>query len=397
MAYTEQPAQTHVPRRAAGAIIILTWTHFLNDGMANYLPGILPFILTQRHIPLALAGTLMTALGLGQGLQPLSGWIADRIGGRVLVLGGVALSTLGAALIGLSHPLWLLLTLLLFTGVGNTAFHPQALSLAREQAGRRPGGLMSVFLVGGEVGRSLGPLAAGVVVHRWGLSWIWILAIPLMATYPWIARFVPQPKPRPRTGAAIRLAHHTKPAAALVAYAMVRSGIIAEMVILAPLMWSQHGGSLVIGAALDTVFIGVGIVGNLLGGTLQDRVGQPSVLWGTSILAILLLTAFNTLSGGWEWPVLAVLGVAVFGSFTTTMLIGQDIFRETPALGSGISLGLSNALGAALTFPLTYVAARVGDAAAVWILAVLTVITMPAIRWMPVASFSANVPKRSNQ
>ncbi len=361
----------------------LTWTHFLNDGIANYLPGILPFILSQRHVPAALAGGFMSALLLAQGLQPLSGWLADRLGGRVMVLGGVALSTLSAALIGWAHPAWLLIMLLILTGVGNTAFHPQALSITRSRVGARQGAVMSVFLVGGEVGRSLGPLAAGVVVHRWGLHWIWLLALPLVVTYPWVMKVIPPAAKKPRQGAAIAFNRHLKPASALLGYSIVRSATTYEMVTLSPILWHQRGGSLVVGSALVTVLIGIGIVGNLLGGAMNDRFGKGAVLAGTSVLAIISMAGFASLQGFWIWPVLGVMGIALFGSSSTTMLIGQDIFPENPALGSGVALGLANGLGAILVIPLTYLAAKWGDATIVWILAALTLGTIPTIWGMP--------------
>lgn len=379
-----------ISRRAPGrplhVLSWMTWTHFLNDGIANYFPGVLPFILDNAHIPVALAGTLMTALGLGQGLQPVSGWIADRIGGRSLVLGGVALSTIAAALIGWAHPLWLLLCLLFFTGIGNTAFHPQALSLTRKQLGQRPGGGMAVFLVGGEIGRSLGPLAAGLVVYHWGITWIWVMAIPLAVTYPFVIRALPRQEPRRQTFSQIPFKKHIKPTTALLIYSLVRSGIIYEISTIAPIMWHQRGGSLVTGASLITVFIGVGIVGNLLGGTLDHRLGKRSLLLASSGLTALTLLAFIESQGFWEWPVLGLMGIALFGTLTTTMLVGQDIFSENPALGSGIALGLANALGAILAFPLTYIAGRVGDGTTVWMLIVLTLIAMPSIWWMPLKS-----------
>ncbi|MCY0898106.1 MAG: MFS transporter [Firmicutes bacterium] len=362
----------------------LTWTHFLNDGIANYLPGILPFILSERHVPVALAGAFMTALGLGQGLQPLSGWIADRLGGRLLVLGGVALSTLGAALVGWAHPVWLILLLLLFTGIGNTAFHPQALSLTRSQLGGKPGFGMSVFLVGGEIGRSLGPLAAGVVVHALGLSWLWLLALPLLITYPWVLRVVPPLPRRTQRQAPIHFRRHAKPALALLVYTLVRSGTAYEITTLSPIIWHQRGGSLVTGAALVTVLIGVGIAGNLVGGILNDRVGKSAILYGTSALSAISLAGFVLLHGFWIWPVLGLMGIALFGSASTTMLIGQDIFKENPALGSGIALGLANGLGAIMVIPITYIAARTTDATAVWILVALTLISMPAVLGMPI-------------
>lgn len=362
----------------------LSWTHFLNDGIANYLPGVLPFILTERHVPEALAGSFMTALLLGQSLQPLSGWIADRIGGRSLVLGGVVLSTVAAAMVGFSHPIWLILSFLLLTGIGNTAFHPQALSITRTHVGKRQGLGMAVFLVGGEIGRSLGPLAAGLVVHHYGLQWIWLLAVPLILTYPWIVKAIPAQPKRTNQRPPIAFDRHIKPASALLAYALVRSATIYEIITLAPIMWHKEGGSLVTGAALVSVLIGVGIIGNLGGGGLNDRIGKRFVLFSTSLLAILSLMAFNTLHGVWIWPTLGIMGIALFGASSTTTLIGQDIFSENPALGSGVALGLANGLGAIMVIPLTYVAAQTSDALTVWILIALTLITIPTIMAMPV-------------
>lgn len=369
--------------RPRAVLAWITWAHFLNDGVANYLPGILPFIVAVRHVPAGLAGSFMTALLLGQSLQPLSGWVADRIGGRALLLGGVTLSTLAGATIGWAGPVWMVLGLLLLTGIGNTAFHPQALSLTRRLVASRQGLGTSVFLVGGEIGRSLGPLAAGFVVSRLGLPWIWVVAIPYCLTVPGLLRIVPEQPRRDRQVPPIAWRRHLRPAGALLLFSTVRSATIYEVITLAPIRWHQTGGSLVSGAALVTTLIGVGIVGNLAGGAVNDRVGRRSVLLATTAVAIIALLAFITLGGGWIWPVLGLMGVALFGSGASTMLIGQQIFRENPALGSGVALGLANGLGAILVIPLTWIAAHLQDATAVWILIGLTVVTAPTIWAMP--------------
>jgi len=368
------------PRLALGW---LTWTHFLNDGIVNYLPGILPLVIIARHVPVALAGSLMTALLLGQGLQPLSGWLADHIGGRSLVLGGVALSTVSAALFGFAHPVWLVLSLLLLTGIGNTAFHPQALAITRGLVGKRQGIGTSVFLVGGEIGRSLGPLAAGLVVSRFGLDWVWLLALPFLISLPVVLRVMPRQPMTHRNAPPIVWRKHFKPASAMLGYSLVRSATIYEMVTLAPLIWHQRGGSLVTGSALVSTLIGVGIVGNLFGGVVTDRIGKRVVLMVTSLLALVSLYAFINLGGAWVWPILGVMGIGLFGSSATTMLIGQDIFSENPGIGSGVALGLSNGLGAVMVLPLTYVAAHWHADIAIWILIILTIITIPTIWAMP--------------
>jgi FSR family fosmidomycin resistance protein-like MFS transporter len=298
-------------------------------------------------------------------------------------LGGVGLSTLSAAVFGWAHPVWLVLTLLLLTGIGTTIFHPQALSITRRLVGQRQGMGTSIFLVGGEVGRSLGPLAAGLVVSRLGIQWLWLMAVPFLLTMPAIFRIVPSQPIARRSASPLVLSRHLKPASALLLYSLVRSATIYEMVTLAPLIWHQRGGSLVSGAALVSTLVGVGIIGNLAGGAVTDRTGKRGVLVATSILATLSLYGFIVLPGAWIWPILGLMGIALFGSSSTTMLIGQDIFAENPGLGSGVALGLANGLGALMVLPLTYVAAHWNGDTTVWILVLLTLLTIPTVWAMP--------------
>ncbi|MBX5466710.1 MAG: MFS transporter [Firmicutes bacterium] len=350
--------------------------------MANYLPGVLPVLAAVRHVPVAWAGSFMTALLLGQGLQPLAGWWADRVGGRRFVLAGVTLSTFSAALVGWVRPLPVIWGLLLLTGIGNTLFHPQAMTAARTLAGRREGTSMSAFLVGGEVGRGIGPLAATVVAVHWGLSRLWLLALPLAVTWLPLWRVTPSaPRRRPAVGG-IHWRQHLGPAAALVGFAALRSGATYTVVTLAPLIWHHRGGTLVAGAGLVTTLIGIGIVGNLGGGVVSDRLGRGAVLLGSTVLTAVMLALFTAADHFWIWPTLALLGIALFASSPVTLLMGQDIFAENPAFGSGVALGLANGIGALMVFPLTYVAARMGYDTAIWVLVAMTVASWPLVAWL---------------
>ncbi len=362
---------------------VLIWQHFLNDGLANYLPGILPALAVDRHVPLPLIGVLMTALILGQSLQPLTGWWADRLGGRKFILGGLLLTTLGTVLVGLSHSLVMMGLWLLMTGIGNTLFHPQALTAARTLGLGREGFFMSTFLVGGELGRGLGPLAAGFLVASFGMRGIMWLAVPYVLTLPWMIKATPQMVPRKRSRTPLRWRQHLRPATALVVFSTARSVATYGVITLAPIMWHEHGGSLVGSASLVTVMVGLGVAGNLAGGMASDRIGRGRVLRLTTMGAVLFLGIFGVTNGIWEWPVLALLGMALFGSGPTTMLIGQDIFSENPALGSGIALGLANGLGALLVIPIAAIAGQWGDRDIMWLLALLLLTTLPTVAMMP--------------
>ncbi len=365
-----------VPRLPYWAMV---WSHLNNDALANYLPGILPAIAVARHIPLLLLGSLVTALTLGQALQPLAGMWSDRIGGRRLVLAGILLAAL--ATFGVSYaPTYPLLAGSLFlTGLGSTIYHPQALAVTRTLGQGRAGVSMSGFLVGGEAGRALGPLAAGLVVALAGLTHLWLLAVPLLLTWLWLRAEVPSLPRRQGPSPKIDWSRHARPATSLLLFTTLRAASVAALVTFVPLIYRAEGGSLVAGASLVTTLIGVGVAGNLAGGAVRDRLGAAPVLWASTALAILAAAALTQASGAWMWVVLAVLGIAVFSTGPITILLGQDIFTENPALGSGIALGLGNGLGALALLPLSYLAQSAGLGAGLWAVVVLGALSMLAV------------------
>ncbi len=386
-------ATTSIPTRRQPAtadhrtgFAALMWGHLANDALANYLPGLLPLIAIERHVPLILLTSLVTILMFGQALQPLSGLLADRIGGRWFVLGGPLLSVVGVTLVALSPAYVGMAVGLFLSGIGTTLFHPQAMALTRSLAGKRPGLTMSAFMVGGEFGRAIGPLVATLLATAAGLDHLWLVGVFVVLTWPWLWRVVPPLAKRTATQAPVQFRLHLRPALALVAFNGLRAGAISTVTTLVPLLWRDHGGSVILGASLVTTMIGIGIVGNLAGGLMRDRFGSATVLWGSSIFGTLLLAALPFAQGYALWPILALVGIALFSSSPVTTLIGQDIFKENPALGSGISAGMGNAVGALLILPIGYAASRIGLSRGLELGAVLLVLAFLSIRPLLIAT-----------
>ena len=202
------PADTRAGRSPVAPLLGLAWLHFLNDGAANFLPGILPAILVGLHAGAAWASGIMAALLIGQGFQPFAGWLSDRLGGKTLAILGVSGTTLGLILVGPSRGLPTLLAALALIGVSNALFHPQSLALARSLAKRRHGAIMSVFLVGGELGRGLYPLVASLAVAHFTTSGLWIVALPAIMSIPLIAPLLPSLAPRAANAAPVHWRRH---------------------------------------------------------------------------------------------------------------------------------------------------------------------------------------------
>jgi len=383
MATASQLEYSAEPAAPAGRLLGLTWAHLLNDGSANYLPGILPALLISLNEPVAMAGAFMASLILAQSLQPLSGYLADRLGGKSLIILGLAGSAIGGGLLGFAHNVWLGIALLAMIGVGNTLFHPQALAAVRSVAGSRHGLSMSVFLVGGELGRGLWPSVASALVVSHGLAALWVTAIPALFTLPLLSRWAPSLPARRAHLAHIDWRGKLRPLAALVGFGSLRSLTIFGAVTFIPILWHLRGGGLVAGASIITTLLVVGIVGNLAGGHLSDRLGYRGPLVVTSLAGALLIALLPMAAGVWLWVAAGVLGIAMFSSLPVTVLIGQSIFPENRALGSGVSLGATNALGSVGVLTLGFVAGKFGVDLVLYVLAAASLLS---------ALFAAMVP-----
>ncbi|MHB1670880.1 MAG: MFS transporter [Acidiferrobacter sp.] len=362
------PAESLTRRSPVIALLGLSWLHFLNDGAANFLPGVLPAILVALHRGPAWASVIMATLLIGQALQPLMGWLSDRVGGRAATLLGASGTSLGIVLVGQSDHLPTLLAALVLIGASNAAFHPQSLALARSLAGKGHGATMSAFLVGGELGRGLYPLIASLAVASFGTPGLWVVALPALLTIPFIAPLLPPLARRPAHAAPLQWRRHAGPAASLIAYVSLRSFVLYALVTFLPILANRSGTSLIGGASLISVLLVVGVIGNISGGLIADRLGRPVVLVGSSLLTALLIATY-LVSGGWiSWAVLGLLGIALFSALPVSVLAGQDIFPENRGLGSGIALGLGNSLGALLLLAFGAQTSAHGVHAAMWML-----------------------------
>lgn len=364
-----------------GRLTALGWLHFLNDGSANYLPGVLPAILIALGLDVNLAGAAMTALVAGQILMLATGWLADRLGGRSLILIGVIGTSIGGALLGVAPSAWTLLVLLVLMGVFNALFHPQAMSSARLLGGNRQGLCMSLYLIGGEIGRGLWPLLASLVVVYLGLHQLWILAVPMLLTAlpSWLC--LPKQAPRRKSAPRIQWRSQARPMLAVVSFCYLRALAVFGASTFLPVLWHIRGHSLVSGAATVTVLLLVGIVGNAGGGHWSDRIGRRPVLLVSSTASAVLLALFLVLDGPAQWIVLAILGVVMFAYLPIAVLMGQDLFPQDRSFGSGLTLGFSNGTAGLTLVGLGAMAHAWGSTAVLWLLVgVLAVTALIAIR-----------------
>src|ERR1041384_8225897 len=156
--------------------------HLGTDFSNGALPALLPFLRDKFSLSYTLAAALMLSSAASSSLvQPLFGLWSDRRGAIWLLPGGVAIAGVGIALASAASSYWLVLLLVVLSGFGVAAYHPEGSKFAAYASGERRASGMSAFSIGGNLGYALGPIVATPLVVWLGLGGGVLLAVPCLA------------------------------------------------------------------------------------------------------------------------------------------------------------------------------------------------------------------------
>lgn len=366
-----------------------TFAHFLNDFYVSFLAPLLPLVVAKFDLSLALAGLLATVLTTSAAMsQPLFGAIADRMQRRTFVVLGPVLTVLAMGLMGLAPTYGLLIILLLIAGTGTASFHPQGASTAWEASGRRKGTGLSVFVSGGELGYSLGPLLIALAVAAWGLRATWMVAVPGVVACALLWRSIPPRRELPARphGNTLRsdLLAAIGPLAMLWFIVVFRSVLISAYQTFLPLLLNERGGSIVAGGLAVFLFGGIGTIGGVSGGTLSDRFGRRKVLALSLVLGAPLLLAFVRTQGPWAYVFLACGGIALYLSAAITIVMAQELMPHRASVASSIVMGLAwGTAGLSLTGVGALADVFGLERTLIWVLG-LAVVALVAVGFLPV-------------
>jgi FSR family fosmidomycin resistance protein-like MFS transporter len=354
------------------AVVMLSLGHFATDVSQGALPALLPFLITEYQLSYTAAAFIVFAANITSTIiQPLFGYLADRASKPWLMPVAMLFSGFGIGLVGVAGHYLLVLVLVMLSGVGVAAFHPEGARQVHRLTGGKNASAMSVFGVGGTLGFAVGPALATAAVLRWGMSGTLVLTVPalVMASALLARRIALSPSAAAgREAAASAIGGHGRdawgPFARLTGTVVARAMLFYALNTFIPLyLVNVLQASKAEGAAALTVFALSGVVGNLLGGHVADRLGQIRVACGGFLLLIPLIPALLWVTS----PVLIIgllvpIGVAVSSTYSPLILLGQRYLPNHVGLSSGVTLGIAISIGGVAT----PILGRVADAYGLW-------------------------------
>src|ERR687893_222822 len=213
------------------AMAVLSAGHLFTDVNQGAVAALIPFLVAERGLSLAAAGTLVLAATLSSSIvQPLFGFFSDRTPLAVLMPLGVMLGGVGIALVGVAPNYSLILISTILSGLGVAAFHPESARFANYVSGARRARGMSFFSVGGNAGFALGPVVVTPLVLAFGLPGTLFLALPaavmcavLFHEIPRMLGFKPESIEREKGEPAVVAPEHWGPFVRMIGVVTVRS------------------------------------------------------------------------------------------------------------------------------------------------------------------------------
>jgi FSR family fosmidomycin resistance protein-like MFS transporter len=342
---------------AFSVLAAISFCHMLNDMMQSLLPAIYPILKDSYGLTFGQIGFLtFTFQFTASLLQPLIGFYTDKHPQPYSLAVGMGFSFTGLLLLSLADSYPLLLAAAALVGTGSAVLHPESSRVARMAAGSRPGLAQSLFQMGGNLGSSIGPLFAAVVVLRHGqgsVAWFALAAVVGMTLLFGVGRWY----------AAHGMARMRAQAPRQRETALSRGRVAAALGILIALMLSKF----VYTASFTSyytfyllerfevsvraaqlylfVYLVAVAVGTLAGGALGDRFGRKFVIW-FSILGVLPFTLALPYANLFWTAVLSVpIGFILASAFPAIVVYGQELVPFRVGTVAGLFFGLAFGLG----------------------------------------------------
>jgi FSR family fosmidomycin resistance protein-like MFS transporter len=359
--------------------------HALHDTFSAFLATLIPELRTVFSLTLTQAGWLSAAMTLPAVLNPLIGYLDERINLRWLVLLAPAVTATALSAMGVMPNYVALLLLLSLAGFSSAVFHAIAPALIAQYSGMRTGRGMSVFMAAGETGRSLGPIiaawAAGTLtLHKmWPLASIaWVVSIFL------IIRLGHLPAaPRRQTslrGLAPRAWRLFFP---IILLTFSRNFLVNALGTFLPSLLESEGASLLQGGIALAIYQLAGIAGALAGGSLSDRFGRRSVLLAAMLISSTVTFLFLNTSGLISLGILVIIGGTNLAVQPIMLALVQDHFPEARSMANGIYLGITFISFAITAVLIGWVGEMTGLREAFYICAAISLLSLPLLYLLP--------------
>lgn len=371
------------PDRSRAKVLLIAAAHCINDTFASFLPTFIPYIKETLGLNYAFASALNSVMGIQHIImQPLIGYMSDRVRRPMFILFGPIMCGLGATLLPNAPTYGLALLCTAVWGIGSAMYHSQgAGGIGYAAKPERLTESLTIYNIGGTLGTMLSPLIAIGLVRSVGYKGVPLAVLPTLLLAVAVIRVMPvlnegaakhERKGFFRTFGALFAVLYP-----LWFIAMIRDLVTQGVRFFLPLQITEHGGDLgEVGTILFLIMLGSSLA-MVPAGWLTRRYGAKRLLVTTLTASgcALLCAPFV---GGIIRSILYIVGVSLMmATLPSTVSLAQQIVPGDRSVASSIVMGLAWGVSNILMTPAGGIADVFGIRATMIMIGILPFICLP--------------------
>ncbi|MBA3075062.1 MAG: MFS transporter [Anaerolineae bacterium] len=369
-------------------VTALSIGHWIFDTYQAFLPAFLPIFLNTFSLTNMQGGALSAFNQFPSLIQPVIGYISDRRNLRWIVILAPAISAVTMSLLGVVPGYWTIALLLMIAGFSSAGLHAVGPAIAGKLSGNKIGRGMSFWMVAGEVGRALGPLAVVTVIKFFGLK-----STPLLMIFGLGASVLLYFKLRKIPNHSVPNDELTnwRPALKKVApFVLAISAINLSVAFLAsgistflPIYLTGQGSTLWFAGASLTILQIAGVAGALVSGIWSDKIGRKPLLISAILISPIALVLFVYTSGFLRIVFLLIMGFAMISVQPVLMAWIQQSYPDQRALANGSYMAITFVIRSGIVIVIGWMGDQLGLSNAFLVCAGIMLITLPIVMLTP--------------
>lgn len=362
------PANVKTGKTVFSILTAISFSHLLNDMIQSLILAIYPLLQADFSLSFVQIGMITLTYQIAASiLQPIIGYYTDKYPQPYSLPIGMGFTLTGLLLLAMAESFPMILVAAALVGTGSSVFHPESSRVARMASGGRHGLAQSFFQVGGNLGSSLGPLLAALIIEPYGkgnVGWFSFAALLAIVVLLQVSRWYKQQ----------HVSFKKSAQAEAVVKRLPRKTVIGSLSVLLILIFSKYfylasissyytfylidkfGVSIQNAQIHLFIFLFAVAAGTMIGGPIGDKIGRKYVIW-FSILGIAPFTlALPYVSLYWTSVLTVFIGLILASAFSAILVYAQELIPGKTGMVSGLFFGLAFGMGGVGAAVLGYIA-----------------------------------------
>lgn len=332
-------------------IFSVSFVHLIHDTYTSFLSPILPIIINKFSLSYSLAGLLPVVLRIPSLFNPIIAIFVENFKMRYFIIIAPAVTAISMCLIGNAPNYFIIMILLFITGVSSACFHIPAPVILKRISGNRLGLGLSLYQIGGELARTLGPILILGVIYLWGFSGIYRLSligisvsVVLFIVLNRMPKKVDNKKEISDKHSIINTLKEGKGLFIFICAVIITKSFTASIInAFLPTYLIAKGKNLWVSGGALSIIQAFAIIGVFFTGVISDRINKKKLIMILMAIVPFCMLFFIYSKGILVLISLILLGLTVYSSTPVILSLIQKKGFKYPAIANSIYMTLSYA------------------------------------------------------